>query len=298
MVSPFVDYGHLSSASYEGDSRLLIWTLAWDSHAMLTASPLFDANMFHPASQALAWGEQTVYVGLTRPVLAAMGLWTWRKRPGPLSAAVLTTGAIALALSFGPAAGWSPYDLFTRLPAMSLLRAPARFALLVMLALALLAGVAIADLRRRLGRATPALLIALALIGAQRELCDRFPRRQTAAVGDTAGLRETEHVTCRSRPVPAVLCRHARSVPRIGLPALLNGPLATHRERLRTAGSSGSRRHDGLGVPLSCCRCDPAIVRPASAIRRATHGTRERVKGPRAGSRNQSRHHLAGPFWR
>ena len=43
-----------------------------------------------------------------------------------------TTGAIALALSLGPAAGWSPYDLFTQLPAMSLLRARARFALLVM----------------------------------------------------------------------------------------------------------------------------------------------------------------------
>jgi len=94
---------------------------------------------------------------------------------GPLSAAVLTTGAIALALSFGPAAGWSPYDLFTRLPAMSLLRAPARFALLVMLALALLAGVAIADLRRRLGRATPALLIALALIGLSESYVIGFP---------------------------------------------------------------------------------------------------------------------------
>ena len=387
MASPFVDYGHLSSASYEGDSRLLIWTLAWDSHAMLTGSPLFNANMFHPASQALAWaehhvgialfalpayastgnpvlaywlvwliafplnalamqalayrvthdrlaafgaglvyafcffrmhhahghvqmlwtwalplvplalerwaerpsllhaavaatlvllqalsgwylavfaallslvvaaillttrrptvghaisgtlalaisvltiwwfaapytrvlaggpaeaaansadlgaylvppentwlgqwvighttfsprwiwGEQTLYVGLTTLVLAAIGLWKWRNRPGPLSAAVLTTGAIALALSFGPAAGWSPYDLFTQLPAMSLLRAPARFALLVMLALALLAGVAIADLHRRLGRAAPAVLIALALIGLSESYVIGFP---------------------------------------------------------------------------------------------------------------------------
>jgi hypothetical protein len=387
MASPFVDYRHLTDASYEGDSRLLIWTLAWDSHAMLTGSPLFDANMFHPASQALAWaehhagiglfalpayafsgnpvlaywlvwliafplnglamqalayrvtgdriaafgaglvyafcffrmhhahghlqmlwtwmlplvplalerwverpsvfhtaiaatlvllqalagwylavfvallsfvsalfvlpgrrltrahlasataalivvapilgwfaapylrlhaggaieaaansadlvayllpplntwlgqviathttlsprwiwGEQTIYVGVTTLVLAAMGLWTWRKRPGPLSAAVLTTGAIALALSLGPAGGWSPYDLFTRLPAMSLLRAPARFALLVMLAASLLVGIAITGLRARLGGRAPTLLLALAFIGLGESYVIGFP---------------------------------------------------------------------------------------------------------------------------
>jgi hypothetical protein len=35
--------------------------------------------------------------------------------------------------------GWSPFDLFARLPGMGLLRAPARFALLVMMAIALVA---------------------------------------------------------------------------------------------------------------------------------------------------------------
>jgi hypothetical protein len=387
MASPFVDYRHLTDASYEGDSRLLIWTLAWDSHAMLTASSLFDANMFHPASQALAWaehhvgialfampayaltgnpvlaywliwliafplnalamqalayrvtgdriaafgaglvyafcffrmhhahghlqmlwtwplplvplalerwverpsvfhgavaaalvllqalsgwylavyvallslvaalfllstrrltrahlisgalaltvsvatlawfaapytrvhaggtveaagnsadlaaylvppqntwlgqliashttvsprwiwGEQTLYIGLTTLVMAAMGLWKWRNRPGPLSAAILTTGAIALGLSLGPVGGWSPYDLVTRLPALSLLRAPARFALLVMLAAALLVSLAIADLRSRLGRASPAVLIVLALVGLSESYVIGFP---------------------------------------------------------------------------------------------------------------------------
>jgi hypothetical protein len=387
MASPFVDYRHLTDASYEGDSRLLIWTLAWDAHAMLTGSPLFDANIFHPVGQALAWaehhvgialfalptyaatgnpvlaywlvwliafplnglamqalayrvthdrvaafgaglvyafcffrmhhahghvqllwtwalplvplalerwierpspfhaavagalvllqalagwylavfvallslvaglflfsgrrltrahvisgapalvlsvltlawfagpytrvlaagpgeaaanaadlaaylvppentwlgqwaaahttlsprwiwGEQTLYVGVTTLVLAAVGLWKWRHRPGPLSAAVLTTGAIALALSLGPAGGWSPYDLFTRLPAMSLLRAPARFALLVMLAVALLVGIAITQLRGRLGRRAPALLLALPLIGLSESYVVGFP---------------------------------------------------------------------------------------------------------------------------
>jgi hypothetical protein len=121
------------------------------------------------------WGEQTVYVGLTTLGLAALGLWKWRNRPGPLSAAVLTAGAIALALSLGPAGGWSPYDLFTALPAMSLLRAPARFALLVMLALALLVGIAITELRGRLGPRAPAVLLALALIGLTESFVVGFP---------------------------------------------------------------------------------------------------------------------------
>ena len=387
MASPFIDYRRLADASYEGDSRLLIWTLAWDSHAWLTGSPLFDANMFYPAREALAWaehhvgialfatpvyavtgnpvlsywlvwliafplnalamqalayrvtgdrvaafgaglvyafcffrmhhahghlqmlwtwalplvplalerwierptslhaaiaavlvllqalagwylavfvallsliaapvlfwgrrvtidhvlsgtlafavstltlwwfagpyarvlaggpaeaaansadlaaylvppqntllgqwviehttlrprwiwGEQTVYVGLTTLVLAAVGLWRWFNRPGPLSAAVLTTGLTALALSLGPAAGWSPYDLFTRLPAMSLVRAPARFALLVMVAMALLVAVAVADLRRRLGRDSIPVLLAIGVMILSESFVVAFP---------------------------------------------------------------------------------------------------------------------------
>jgi len=66
---------------------------------------------------------------------------------------ILITGVIALAISFGPSAsGWSPYDLLSQLPGFSLLRAPARLALLVMMALALLAACGVAALRRRLGR--------------------------------------------------------------------------------------------------------------------------------------------------
>src|SRR6187431_3336602 len=74
MASPFVDYRHLTDASYEGDSRLLIWTLAWDSHAWLTGSPLFDANMFYPADEALAWAEHHVGIALfAAPIYAVTG---------------------------------------------------------------------------------------------------------------------------------------------------------------------------------------------------------------------------------
>lgn len=387
MASPFVDYGRLANASYEGDSRLLIWTLAWDSHALLTRSSLFDANMFYPAIQALAWaehhigiaifslpiyastsnpvlaywlvwliafplnglamqaltyrvtrdrvaafgaglvyafcffrmhhahghlqllwtwalplvplalerwverpsrrraavvatlvtlqaltgwylavfvavlslavvafclstrrltishavtgltalfvsllplswfaapytriraggsaeaaghsadlaaylvppqntwvgqwvqahtaltprwiwGEQTLYVGMTTLGLAIVGLWYWRHKRDPISGAILLAGGVALSLSFGPSSGFSPYDLLVHFPAMSLVRAPARFALLVMLAVALLVGIGVAELRNRLGRRAPAALVPLALIGLSESYVIGFP---------------------------------------------------------------------------------------------------------------------------
>jgi hypothetical protein len=112
------------------------------------------------------WGERTIYVGLTTLLLAMAGLWKWGRESfledtGRVSSrndsrphlAVLLTGAIALAISFGPSAGgWSPYDLLSQLPGFSLLRAPARLALLVMMALALLAAIGVATIRPPLGR--------------------------------------------------------------------------------------------------------------------------------------------------
>jgi hypothetical protein len=74
FVRPFVDYGRLGSASYEGDSRLLIWTLAWDSHAILSGAPLFDANIYYPLPHALARAEHHIGIGLfALPVYAATG---------------------------------------------------------------------------------------------------------------------------------------------------------------------------------------------------------------------------------
>lgn len=84
FVSPLVNYRHLADASYEGDSRLLIWTLAWDAHALQTGAPLFDANMFYPATAALTWAEHHIGVALfalpiyaitANPVLAYWTVW-------------------------------------------------------------------------------------------------------------------------------------------------------------------------------------------------------------------------------
>jgi hypothetical protein len=72
MVSPICNLAHLATASHGGDSRLIIWTLAWDNHAWLDRVPsLFDANIFYPAPESLAYSEHLIGISLlTLPVYA------------------------------------------------------------------------------------------------------------------------------------------------------------------------------------------------------------------------------------
>ena len=84
MVFPLVNYSALATASYEGDVRLIIWTLAWDNHAVLEMLPLFDANVFYPAERSLAYNEHLfgvslftlpIYAATSNPVLAYNLVW-------------------------------------------------------------------------------------------------------------------------------------------------------------------------------------------------------------------------------
>ncbi len=121
------------------------------------------------------WGEQTLYAGGITLVLGLAGLLVWLRRTDRVTAAVLASGVIALALSLGPGAGHSPFDLFSSLPAMDLLRAPARLALLVMLALALLAAIGAARLRAWAPRTATVALAVLALAGLAESFVTNFP---------------------------------------------------------------------------------------------------------------------------
>jgi hypothetical protein len=121
------------------------------------------------------WGEQTLYAGALALTLSAIGAVSWRRRWDSVSLAVVATGILALLLSFGPGDGWSPFDLFARLPGMSLFRAPARFALLVVLATALLAAIGIARIQPRLGRAAMPVLLVLAAVGLSETYVIGFP---------------------------------------------------------------------------------------------------------------------------
>jgi hypothetical protein len=126
------------------------------------------------------WGEQTLYAGAVALALSAVGAFAWRRRRDQLALAVVVTGVLALLLSFGPGEGWSPFDLFARLPGMSLFRAPARFALLVVLATALLVAIGIAYVQPRLGRAAAPVLLLVAALGLSETYVIGFPAGKPA----------------------------------------------------------------------------------------------------------------------
>jgi hypothetical protein len=65
--------GHLGRTQNSGDGRFAVWNVAWVAHALI-ANPtgLFDANIFHPHRQALAFSEANIGAGtLAVPVWAA-----------------------------------------------------------------------------------------------------------------------------------------------------------------------------------------------------------------------------------
>jgi hypothetical protein len=71
MTYPLVNLAALATACYGGDARLIIWTLAWDNHALLARLPLFAANMFFPAASSLDYAEHHFGISVfTLPVYA------------------------------------------------------------------------------------------------------------------------------------------------------------------------------------------------------------------------------------
>jgi hypothetical protein len=72
MTWPIFNFAQVSTANYEGDARLIIWTLAWDNHAVLQRLPLFESNTYYPAANSLAYNEHLFGLSLfTLPVFAA-----------------------------------------------------------------------------------------------------------------------------------------------------------------------------------------------------------------------------------
>src|SRR5262249_1564883 len=66
------DLGHLGRTSNSGDARFSVWTVAWVAHALVSdPSNLFDANIYHPHRNTLAYSEANIVAG----VLAAPAFW-------------------------------------------------------------------------------------------------------------------------------------------------------------------------------------------------------------------------------
>ena len=84
MTWPLMNYTHLATASYPGDARLIMWTLAWDNHATIGGLPLFDSNIYYPAANSLSHNDHLfglslftlpIHVATRNPALAYNLVW-------------------------------------------------------------------------------------------------------------------------------------------------------------------------------------------------------------------------------
>ena len=229
----------------------------------------------------LPYGERAVFVGyvaLGAAVLAIAVLASPRAGPRTEPSqpdrrtelwCLVAIAAVAFACSLGPAAAdgrgaagaagaagavsvadWTPFGLISHVPGLSLFRAPARFALLVMLAVAVLAAFAARWWQDRwgpAGRVLTALLIPVAV-------------SESFLIGSPIGRPEPAPIppmyallaTLPAGPVVSLpgYREPGRWWPRANYQVLLDGPLAADRERLFARRSAGSRvdhgPHDGL----------------------------------------------------
>ncbi len=132
------------------------WSATW---ATYTSSPAWT----HKALPGIENAFESVFPGVLVILLAGFGVWTvWRSRARHdwmVVAAYLVLGAVALWASFGPAAGLYAW-LASVIPPMGFLRTPVRFGVLVVFALAVLAGYGARRLAQ-VHRLLPALVVAL-----------------------------------------------------------------------------------------------------------------------------------------
>jgi hypothetical protein len=87
-----------------GDTRLFLWTVGWDLHALATpGQPLFDANIFFPSRHTLAYSENLVGFSLLAAPVRALGggLVTSLNTASLLSLALCGLGAFVLARQLG-----------------------------------------------------------------------------------------------------------------------------------------------------------------------------------------------------
>ncbi len=141
------------------------------------------AGFFIPSGQHSLWGEwaaalraplsaspseNTIYLGIVALALAAFGVWRWRSRLGLWLLALVVFAIFALGPVlhlYGRITGIPlPYALVLKLPFVNIARTVARYDLLVMLSLGVLAGGGLAALVGRLHTSRSGLGLAAALI--------------------------------------------------------------------------------------------------------------------------------------
>ena len=113
--------GHLGRTANSGDARFAVWNVAWVAHALTTEpNRLYDANIFHPHRNALAFSEANIGAGL----IAVPG-WVLTRNPFiafnivvlfSFASSVVATFYLVRYLTNDPRVGWIAGFLYAFCP--------------------------------------------------------------------------------------------------------------------------------------------------------------------------------------
>ena len=94
MTWPLVTgLNRLGRTANSGDARVSVWNVAWVAHALLTdPGDLFDANIFHPHRNTLAFSEANLAAG----VIGLPAWWLTRNPETAHNVVVLFTFAASV----------------------------------------------------------------------------------------------------------------------------------------------------------------------------------------------------------
>jgi hypothetical protein len=107
LTLPIALHPDSSALALSADTRLFLWTLSWDAHALLTnPTHLFDANIFFPERHTLAYSEHLFGSALLVAPLLALGKPLLALNTVVLLSCFLSgLGAFVLAREAGASAG-------------------------------------------------------------------------------------------------------------------------------------------------------------------------------------------------
>ena len=120
--------------------------LAVNEVLSFSLNPLLLTRSMLPAYGQSLFSEYTAFLPVTAVLLAVIGAWQWRRRPGIFPALVLVGLGLFLAFGVFNPANW----LMARLPGFNLFRVPARWLVLYAWGMALLAGAGFSVIGERL----------------------------------------------------------------------------------------------------------------------------------------------------
>ena len=241
----------------------------WSDFRAVSLDNRFVGHWWPVAGQALTKsGENWLFPGYVTSVLAVLGIFAFARRRalrngelGVLAAA----GGVLLVLSFG---SWMtvgghriplPYAALGSLPGLAGIRVPARFTVVPMLVVALLAGLGLASILRRCGRVVVA-VVCVAITGAM--LLESAIRVETVPIEPTADGAAVNHELSR-RPDGVVLELPALSQASGAAWTFVEAPrevASTIDWKPRVNGVSGFEPGPGFGALVATLNRFPAPV--------------------------------------